>query len=81
MPFHTHISYVWKGMPDPSCLGVAGEETQVPWVMQPYLAQDNWVRRPDPRLMDSRQDPVLLSRASSPNSNGFGLQPDPLKLG
>jgi len=37
MPFQTHISWVYKGMQDPSCLGVAGEWTQVPWVIQPYL--------------------------------------------
>jgi hypothetical protein len=39
--------------PDPSCLGVAGEQTQVIWVSQLYLAQETWVRRLHPTLMGS----------------------------
>jgi len=45
------------------------------------LAQDTWIRCPDPRLMGPHQYPIFLGLTSSPNSNGFGLQPDPRLLG
>jgi len=49
-----------EGALDPSCLGVVGAQTQVPWVLQTFLTEDTWVRRLDPRLMGPAWGPKTL---------------------
>jgi hypothetical protein len=46
MSFQTRETWRWKGSTDASGLGVAVAQTQVPWVLQPRLAEDTWVRCP-----------------------------------
>jgi len=63
-----------KGTRDSSCLGVARVETQVHWVLQPHLAQDTWIRHPDPSLcLSATPNPRALGLAATPCPSTFGL--------
>jgi len=53
---------------------VAGVETQVHWVLQLHLAQDTWMRRPDPSLgLSATSNPRALGLAATPCPSAFGL--------
>jgi len=52
--------------------------------LQPRLAQDTWIRRPDPSLgLSATLDPRVLGLAATSCPSAFGLtaMPDPKLLG
>jgi len=60
IPFQTQEAWGGKRASDPSCLGVAGAQTQSPLGLATPRDPKLWVRCPDPKLMPSTSGPKAL---------------------